>query len=121
MTVEMICKLVPCGYWVVCKRFTSGHRAGYVGIPDSHPLYGRNVDWPVLRQFNTALGRPGYAAGRLGGWEGHPRNESVWWIGIDNLFEEPPEDTMTDVLRACFQLARQLENYERRRACDPET
>lgn len=120
MTVEMICKIAPYDYWVVCKRFESGHRAGYVGIPDGHPLFGRDVDWPALRQMNTPLGQITYAASKVGGWEGHPKDELRWWFGIDNMHEDEPEDSMADVLSACFALARELRDYgrERKRGTD---
>ena len=114
MTVDMICKIAPYGYWVLVKKFFSGHRAGYVGVPETHPLAGRDRDWPVVREMVTPMGHVTYADRRVGGWEGHPIGEKVRWFGVDNMDEKIPEDTLNDALNSCLALARQLSDYSDR-------
>ena len=114
MTTDMVLKLTPSGYWVVSKCFKSGHRAGFVGIPEDHSLFGRRVDHPAVRQITTLLGPVTYAAGAINGWDSEL--SPMWWFGVDNMAEKMPRDTMNDVLKACMGLARQLEQYDWRKS-----
>ena len=111
MIIEMVTRTDK-GYWIIVKQFKGGWRAAYVGIPFTDRLYGKDEEWPAIRQFNTILGRVNYAADRVGGWEGHPRNDRRWWFGLDNFEQDSPTCPMTQAYVAALQLARQLAEYE---------
>ena len=110
MTIDFICK--SGNLWIVVKSFSSGHRAAYVGVPYGHRLYGRDDDWPEVKAFTTLFGKVNYADHRVGGWEGHPRNDRRWWFGLDNFEQDSPTCPMTQAYVAALQLARQLAEYE---------
>jgi hypothetical protein len=68
------------GYRCVIIGGNLGHRCGYIGLPKSHPLYGKNYDY-ISSEMNIQV---------HGGWtyfgNGHgtyPVESNLWWIGFD--------------------------------------
>lgn len=108
MTIDFICK--SGNLWIVVKSFSSGHRAAYVGVPYGHRLYGRDDDWPEVKAFTTLFGKVNYADHRVGGWEGHPREQETWWYGVDNFYKDDPQDSLFVAYTAGLQLADQIRN-----------
>lgn len=75
---------------------------GYVGIPQSHQLYGQSHE-----KITTAIGqRVTYSEEYL---LTNPQVRNIWWVGLDfNLNEAATPKNVLDVLQ---EIARKLESY----------
>lgn len=131
------------GYKCVVTFGVLGHRCGYVGIPKTHPLYGKGYD---ECQDICCHGGLTYSGG--GDKSKHPIESDLWWFGFDcahygdgkdlklaykKFLEERasiaymmkseqmfPEASESDVLRTeeyvadeCKRLAEQLKEFEK--------
>lgn len=73
------------GYQCVVVLSILGHRCGYVGIPESHPYFGKNYENLCDIECHGGLT---YSRGYLLGSE----LPNIWWIGFDCAhFDDKPD------------------------------
>lgn len=67
-----------CGLRCVCVLQNMGHRCGYVGVDESHPLYGEDYDHEAVSNLDVHGGVT-YSNG-----DGYyPIESDLWWFGFD--------------------------------------
>ncbi len=73
-----------------------GHLNGYVGIPEGHPLYGKDYDYDAFCELEV---HGGVTHSSLG--DGKWRPEGSWWIGFDTChawdYQPPVEESVYQV------------------------
>ncbi len=99
-----------------------GHLCGYVGLPESHPLFGKDYKVPDASVHGgLTFADKCHEGGRICHVPEPGRPEHVWWFGFDcaHLGDVSPtyrlhsHDTYRDfqyVKEECESLARQLKN-----------
>jgi hypothetical protein len=106
---------LPC---LIVRNRELGHLCGYVGVPSSHPCFGRDYD-EVDCEVHGGLTYANECSGEIC----HKANQEVWWFGFDcaHLFdlspwmkgrnEHSPHDVYRDipyVRSECEKLAAEL-------------
>lgn len=76
------------GYQYAVVFTQMGHRCGYVGVPKSHPMYGKGYDenLPFLKMATMEVyfdvhGGVTFAGKGIGG--NYPVEGELWWFGFD--------------------------------------
>lgn len=99
---------------------SNAHRCGYVGIPDTHSLYGKDYDEYEV-DFDCHGGIT-YAGG--GKQSEYPIKSDLWWFGFDCLHCDDSKDYETakrlfaddkEILKQlalCEQLDYQFQTYD---------
>lgn len=99
--------LVECefneGYQCVVTFDNNGYRCGYVGIPKTHPLYGKYYDDVDCLHCHGGVT---YSGG--GEKSQYPVESDLWWFGFDCGHEEDHNVPKEFVANECKKLAEQL-------------
>jgi len=81
-------------YHLVVRRMDLGYLTGYVGVTNSHPLYGQDYGKTMVKELDVHGGIT-----FTGEFDIEPFKEKYWYIGFDaaHLMDKVPYVEMTEI------------------------
>lgn len=110
------------GYAAFGLRGPSGAWCGYVGVPESHPMYGKDM-LDIEADVHGGVSYTEKCSGAICHIPAPGMPDEVWWIGFDtaHYMDLSPQDNQTHegtykdigyIIAECIRLAKQLKELE---------
>jgi len=100
------------GYKCVIILQKAGHRCGYVGIPQTHCLYGKTEHNKAIASISCHGGITYTGSSKK---SNYPIKSSLWWIGFDcmHFFDGKDFETAKKLYGNDFEALQEVERYEK--------